>query len=308
MRWNWQLLWAGRNIRVPVLALTQNEGPPFCCSRRPGDVNLLPRNGLCMPHPSPPRSTSYLGAGELTIVHASRQKSVCPLRWKDTIFLAASFTCLSIPSRPAVFCGTGLRFLTEKPVLPVSLRGHEDRTALRRPSICSLRPCGRSTCRSGSPTSPGSRGRFRPAAPHASRPVGTACRGFCGRVCVGPRPPRDEPAVHRTANESDRLGYAVQGDPHLAMDGGMQDRPCLGVLFPVPHLLQIPQADAGKEPVPTPYPFCMRHEGRRGSGDLNPSVSSRIGLGLRTHLSGSLIKILCGLVNQRLLLTAVQAT
>ena len=54
-----------------------------------------------------------------------RQKSVCPLRWKDTIFLAASFTYLSISSRPAVFCGTGLRFLTEKPILPVSLRAPE---------------------------------------------------------------------------------------------------------------------------------------------------------------------------------------
>ena len=77
-----------------------------------------------MSYPSPPLgSIPYMGAGELTIVHASRQKSVCPLRWKDTIFLAASFTYLSISSRPAVFCGTGLRFLTEKPILPVSLEG-----------------------------------------------------------------------------------------------------------------------------------------------------------------------------------------
>ena len=82
------------------------------------------------------------------------------------------------------------------------------------------------------------------------------------------------------------------GEPRLAMDGGLQDRPCLGVPFPVPHLLQILQADAEKEPVPTPYPFCMWHEGRRGSDDLNLSVSSRSGPGLRTHLSGSLVKIL----------------
>ena len=58
-------------------------------------------------------------------MHASRQKSACPLRWKDAIFLAASFTYLSISSRPAVFCGTGLRFLTEKPILLVSLRAPE---------------------------------------------------------------------------------------------------------------------------------------------------------------------------------------
>ena len=111
-------------------------------------------------------------------------------------------------------------------------------------------------------------------------------------LCSARREPR-RPAVHRTAHESDRLGYAVQGEFRLMMDGGLQDRPCLGVSFSAPHLLQILQADAGKELVPTPYLFCIRHEGRRGSGDLNLSVFSRNEPGSWAHLSGSLVKIPC---------------
>ena len=78
-------------------------------------------------------AVSRIWARGRTIVHASRQKSVCG---GSTIFLA-SFTYLSISSRPAVFCGTGLR--TEKPILPVSLRAPDYRT----PKTFHMQTCGR---------------------------------------------------------------------------------------------------------------------------------------------------------------------
>ena len=48
--WNWQPSWTDRNIMGPVLALTQNEGPPFCCSRRPAPVAA---SGTQDPRPLP---------------------------------------------------------------------------------------------------------------------------------------------------------------------------------------------------------------------------------------------------------------
>ena len=77
----------------------------------------------------------------------------------------------------------------------------------------------------------------------------------------------------------------------LEMALGMRNRRCR-TADRHPRCQTADGGNAGKGSLPTPCPFCMRHEGRRESGDPSLSVSSRSEPSLRTHLSGSLVRIL----------------
>ena len=67
---NRQPHWTGRNIMAPVLAHTQNEGPPFCCSRRPAPVAA---SGAQDPRPLPP------GPGGAGRTGGTDGRHACPL-------------------------------------------------------------------------------------------------------------------------------------------------------------------------------------------------------------------------------------